>query len=257
MQLEGKTIYITGATGGLGKPLVGLLEREGAIVVAHDRKRDGDLAGNIDQLCSRLSVNTPDILINLAGINHLDWCENQDADKILAVNLRAPIKSIQAVLPAMKKRGYGHIVNIGSMTGFIPLPYYSSYVASKAGLKGFTDSLRRELYDADVAITHIAPRAVQTSMNEGDIADFNNKTHIYVDKADKIAARILRAIIKQEKDVRIGMPERFFAFMSFMFPSVVDKGLEKYRQAGREVFSKQSHLNLSKEETYDEKNMAA
>ena len=255
MQLKGKTIYTTGATGGLGKPLVKLLEREGAIVITHDRIKDGDLAGNIDQLCARLSVNAPDILINLAGVNELDWCENQNADKMLAVNLRAPIKLIQTVLPAMKKRGHGHIVNIGSMTGFIPLPYYSSYVASKAGLKGFTDALRRELFDTNIAITHIAPRAVQTSMNEGDIADFNNKTHIYVDKADKIAARILRAIIKQEKDVRIGLPERFFAFMSFMFPSVVDKGLKKYRQAGREVFL--THSQTTKEETYNEKDMAA
>lgn len=257
MQLKGKRVYITGATGGLGKPLVVLLEREGAIVVSHDRQKDGDLAGNIDQLCARLAANTPDILINLAGINELDWCENQNADKILAVNLHAPIKLIQAVLPSMKRRGYGHIVNVGSMTGFVPLPYYSAYVASKAGLKGFTDALRRELFDTDITISHIAPRAVQTSMNDGDIAEFNYKTHIYVDKADKIARRIMRAIVKQENDVRIGIPERFFAFMSFMFPSVVDRGLAKYRQAGREVFSKQSQTTLSNEEIYNEKDLAA
>ena len=56
-------------------------------------------------------------------------------------------------------------------------------------------------------------------MNEGAIADFDRQTHVYVDKADKIAARILRAILTQEKDVRIGWPERLYAFVSFLLPA--------------------------------------
>ena len=70
----------------------------------------------------------------------LDWCENQNAEQIIGINLLAPVRLIQAVLPGMKKRGSGHIVNVGSMTGLIPLPYYSCYVATKAGLKGFNDA---------------------------------------------------------------------------------------------------------------------
>ncbi|NCC23006.1 MAG: SDR family NAD(P)-dependent oxidoreductase [Alphaproteobacteria bacterium] len=252
MLLEGKTIYMTGGSGGLGQPLANLLSQAGAELTQHDRKKDGDLAGDIAPLCRRLGKEPPDILINLAGINRLGWCETQDPEAMLRVNLHAPIRLAQAVLPGMKARGSGQIVNIGSMTGLVPLPYYSVYVASKAGLKGFNDSLRRELYGTGIALTHIAPRAVQTSMNEGDIAEFNRRTHIYVDKADKIAARILRAIERKEKDVRIGLPENFFAFMSFAFPGVVDKGLEDYRKAGRAIFTEQN----PKEERH-EKELAA
>lgn len=252
MRLKGRTVYITGGTGGLGRPVVRLLEKEGAIVHLHDRSKDGDLAENIDAFCKRLAANPPDILVNMAGINELDWCENQNAEEIIRINLLAPVRLIQAVLPGMKKRGSGHIVNVGSMTGLIPLPYYSCYVATKAGLKGFNDALRRELYDSGIVLTHIAPRAVQTNMNEGAIADFNRQTHVYVDKADKIAARILRAILTQEKDVRIGWPERLYAFVSFLLPGVIDKGLEAHRVAGSEVITEYKN-----KEKKDEENTAA
>ncbi|MCB9989812.1 MAG: SDR family NAD(P)-dependent oxidoreductase [Rhodospirillales bacterium] len=257
MPLKGKTIFITGASGGLGRPLVKLLKEAGANVTEHDLERDGDLVMNLDKVCSTLAQDVPDILINLAGVNALDWCEDQNLDLLLDVNLRAPMHMTQAILPAMKQRGSGHIVNIGSMTGLIPLPYYSGYVASKAGLKGFTDALRRELWDSGIAFTHISPRAIRTPMNEGAIADFNKRTHIYLDEPEKIAARIFKAIVKKEKDVRIGFPERFFAVMSFLFPGVVDKGLENYRKAGREILKQPKQTHKTKEEIKNDKSMAA
>lgn len=256
MSLKGKKVYMTGGTGGLGRPLTILLEEAGSEVIWHDREKDGDLAGNLDTLCEKLAAESPpDILINLAGVNMLDWCENQDSDLILNVNLHAPIRLTQAVLPAMKKRGTGQIVNVGSMTGLIPLPYYSCYVASKAGLKGFNDALRRELWGSGITLTHIAPRAVKTAMNEGAIARFNEYAHIHTDDAEKIATRIFRAIEKGEKDVRIGWPEKFYAFMSFILPGIIDRGLENHRKAGLNILNLQ--YPPSKKEKNNEKNMAA
>jgi short-subunit dehydrogenase len=146
-----------------------------------------------------------------------------------------PIRMTQAVLPNMKRLKGGHIVNIGSMTALIPLPHLTGYVASKAGLKGFSDSLRRELAGTNIVITTIHPRAVETPMNSGVKAEVNTRTNVHYDTPENIANRIFKAIVKQEREVRIGWPERFFAFIHANLPQIVDSGLEKNRKIGEDV----------------------
>jgi short-subunit dehydrogenase len=252
MQLKGKTVYITGGTGGIGTPLVDRLRSTGAIVTVHDINRDGDLVQTVDKICAHLSANTPDILINMAGYNVFDYCENQNLPAIVDLNMMVPMRLSQAVLPEMKRRGTGHIVNIGSMTALIPLPHLTGYVSAKAGLKGFSDSLRRELGGTNIAVTYIVPRAVKTGMNTGKRAEINDRTKVTYDDPRVVAMRIFRAIQRQEKEVRIGWPERLFAFINAVFPRVIDGGLEKNRILGEEILNQ----NLSKE-TYHEKNVSS
>jgi short-subunit dehydrogenase len=235
MQLKGKTVFITGGTGGIGRPLVRLLEEAGAVVTAYDQKQEGDLVEQCDHICARLKSSAPDILINMAGFNAFDYCENQDLGQIVALNMMVPLRLSQAVLPGMKKRKSGHIVNIGSMTALIPLPHLTGYVAAKTGLKGFTDALRRELSGTDIAVTHIVPRAVRTGMNSGTRAEINDKTGVNYDDPAKVAARIFKAIGHQEKEVRIGWPERLFAFIQSVCPAIIDQGLRKNRIIGEDI----------------------
>lgn len=237
MQLKDKKIFMTGGTGGIGKPLVSLLENAGAKVTVYDRKTQGDLAERIDAVCAALALDTPDILINLAGYNDFNHCELQAADDILKINLNVPIKLAQAVLPAMKRRGSGQIVNIGSMTALIPLPHLTCYVAAKAGLKGFSDALARELDGTGVVMTHVTPRAVSTDANKGLKKILNEKTGVNYDTAQFVAARIIRAITNDERDVRIGWPERFFAILNALFPRLVDKGLKKNQTIGNAILN--------------------
>jgi short-subunit dehydrogenase len=237
MQLNGKNIFITGGTGGIGTPLVQLLRNAGANVHVHDIKNDGDLVQNIDRVCSMLSTNTPDILINMAGYNVLDYCEHQDIDAIVKLNMMVPIRLTQAVLPNMKQRNSGQIINMGSMTAVIPLPHLTGYVAAKAGLKGFNDSLRRELGGTGIRLTHIIPRAVKTGMNSGVKAEVNTRTKVSYDNPDVVARRIFDAIVKKEREVRIGWPERLFAFINACYPLIIDKGLHKNRKIGEEALS--------------------
>lgn len=251
MPLNGKEVYITGGTGGIGAPLVRLLRAAGANVEVHDRKRDGDLGGDIGALCARLAKKTPDILINLAGYNQLAYCEDQDVKILAAVNFIAPMLLTQAVLPAMKKRKTGQIVNIGSMTALIPLPHLTGYVAAKAGLKGFSDALRRELSGSGVFVTFITPRAVDTGANKGIKSELNRRTGVAHDAPEAVAQRIFRAIENREKDVRIGWPERFFAFMNAIFPFLVDQGLEKNRKIGEELLDTQSKQEDANDEKSD------
>lgn len=235
MQLKGKTVYITGGTGGIGTPLVDRLRSAGAHVTVHDINRDGDLVQTVDKICACLATNTPDILINMAGYNVFDYCENQNLSAIVDLNMMVPMRLSQAVLAGMKNRGSGHIVNIGSMTALIPLPHLTGYVSAKAGLKGFSDSLRRELGGTNIIVTYITPRAVRTAMNTGLRAEINERTNVTYDDPRVIAMRIFRAIQNQEKEVRIGWPERLFAFINAVFPRVIDNGLQKNRKIGEEL----------------------
>jgi short-subunit dehydrogenase len=249
MRLSGKTVYITGGTGGIGKPLVTLLRQAGAQVTVHDFEKEGDLVQNVDGIRAYLGANTPDILINMAGYNVFDYCENQNLRAVIDLNMVVPVLLSQAVLPGMKRRGNGHIVNIGSMTALIPLPHLTGYVAAKAGLKGFSDSLRRELGGTDIAVTYIVPRAVKTGMNSGVKAEINSRTKVNYDDPAKVAARIFRAIENREKEVRIGFPERIFAILNALCPSIIDQGLKKNREMGEQVLSE----NQTSKETKHEK----
>lgn len=235
MPLKGKTIYITGGTGGIGSPLVQHLRDAGAVVTVYDINKDGDLVGNLDNTCAYLRAHTPDILINMAGYNVFDYCEDQDLPAIIELNMMVPVLLSQCVLPGMKARGSGHIVNMGSMTALIPLPHLTGYVTAKAGLKGFSDSLRRELGGSGIAVTHIVPRAVKTPMNTGTRAEINERTGVHYDDPLTVAQRIFRAVVNREREVRFGWPERFFAFLNANLPRIVDQGLQKNRKIGEDI----------------------
>ncbi len=237
MQLSGQKIYLTGATGGIGSILTRLLIDAGADVTAHNRITDGDLIDDIDQIAQNLQKDTPDMLIHMAGINICDYCENQDMSKIIDLNLLAPITLTQAVLPAMKKRNQGHIIYIGSMVGLIPLPHMTGYAATKAGLKAFSDALRRELSHTNIHISCIIPRAVRTAMNDGVVDQINQQTHTKYDTADKVAEQIIQAILKNKAEVRLGWPERFFAFLHALCPRIIDHGLARNRAIGDAILS--------------------
>lgn len=237
MSLEGKSAFITGGSGGIGQPLIKLLEAEGLIITAHDQEKNGDLVKNLDSIVLALKNEPPDILINLAGVNQFSLCEEQDYRQLIDVNLVVPMTLAQAVIPGMAKRGHGHIVNIGSMVAEIPMPFLSGYVASKAGLKGFSEAIRREVADHGITVTHINPRAVQTRMNHGAMAIFNEKTHAAQDKPEWVAKQIFHAISRGTKRKSLGIPERFFAKVNALMPSLVDKALSQQRQTALEVLS--------------------
>jgi short-subunit dehydrogenase len=249
MQLKGKTVYITGGTGGIGTPLVNHLRDAGAQVTVYDIEKDGDLVGNLDKTCAFLKDRTPDILINMAGYNVFDYCENQNLDAIVALNMMVPVRLSQAVLTGMKARGSGHIVNMGSMTALIPLPHLTGYVAAKAGLKGFSDSLRRELGGSGIAVTYIVPRAVRTNMNTGTRAEINERTGVQYDEPADVAARIFKSILKGEREVRFGWPERLFAFLNANIPFIIDQGLQKNRKIGEEILNAEMNRIIKAQRT--------
>ncbi len=235
MPLNGKRIVLTGASGGIGTALAELLIQQHADLITVGRSNDAvDWVYDLNQelevtaLCQHLQRQPIDILINLAGLMYFGHLTEQGTDNIknlLMVNLEVPIRLSQAVLPTMVKQGQGHIVNIGSVFGALPFPHFATYSATKAGLHGFSEALRREYNGKGISVTHVSPRAVKTPMNHALITELHKRTQVMHDEPQKVARIIVDAIIHKRKRVVIGQPESLFVKLNSFIPSLIDKAL--------------------------------
>ncbi|MDE2301139.1 MAG: SDR family NAD(P)-dependent oxidoreductase [Sphingomonadales bacterium] len=238
--LEGRRVVVTGGAGGLGAPLAALLATRGAevtivdrvpsqLVVPHMLVDFGD-AEALSTLCATLAADPPDILVNLAGIMSFGLHETSDAARVALcyhVNLVVPALLARAVAGPMRARGSGQIVNIGSMLGAVPYPWFAVYSSSKAGLAALSQALRRELAQSGVTVTHVAPRATRTAFNAGDVDRFLAATGMRADNPQHVARRIADAICRREGDVGIGTMERIFAAINALAPRLIDLGLAR------------------------------
>lgn len=250
LQLESQRVVLTGAAGGIGSLVALRLRQRGAHVTSVDRIANlecevsliSDLADReaLAELAKALAERRVDILINLAGLQYFGPLEHQGADAIAlgyAVNLVAPAILAGAAMPQMIERGLGQIVNIGSVMGAVPYPYFTAYSSAKAGLKGLSQALRRELAGRGVSVTHIAPRAVRTRFNTSAIEQFMAMTGMNADRPDVVADRIVTAIVRRERDVSIGIAERVFTQLNAAAPGMIDRGLRRQIAAARSLFA--------------------
>lgn len=249
MPLNGKHVVVTGGAGGIGSQLCTALAAKGASITVIDRVEvlpfeagyiRGDLSTfeGIRAVADQLRTQPVDVLINLAGIQYFGECDQQDAAQTALtymVNLMAPVMLTQAVLPRMKFHNKGHIVNVGSIFGSINFAYFTTYSSSKAGLKGFSEALRREVAADDVHVTYVAPRAVKTSLNTGKVMELAARTKMHMDSPEWVVARIMDAVLAQSKDVYLGFPEALFVRINALFPRLVDKALATNDAIARQI----------------------
>ena len=194
MQLKGKVVLITGASSGFGADAASLFAAEGARVVLAARRlnRLQKLADKIQDeggeaiavpvditeldeinlmVKSTLDIyDKIDILFNNAGFGRLDWLENltmeRDIETQITVNLTGLIQVTRAILPYMLKQGKGHIINMSSAAGWSAPPLYSVYAATKFGVRGFTDSLRREVRPLGIHVSGVYPGPATTEFGD-------------------------------------------------------------------------------------------
>jgi short-subunit dehydrogenase len=169
-----------------------------------------------------------DVLVNLAGLMSFSAIEDEapaHLQKLIQVNLIAPMLLSRLVVPNFQAQGSGHIVNVGSIFGSIGFAYFTAYSTSKAGLRGFSEALRRELADSHIDVTYIAPRAVRTPLNSDLIMQMGKATGMNMDEPEQVAARIARAIAGRDKDVYLGFPESLFVRVNAVLPRIVDRAL--------------------------------
>ena len=244
MQLKTANILLTGGKGGLGSALVDKLRVRGAKVLTAGLDSGESIhidfsdPKSVEHLCEKISGRPIDILINNAGLQYFGRTHEQSdvsIEKMIAVNMEVPLRLTKALLPGMLARGRGQIVNIGSVFGAIPFPHFSVYCATKAGMKAFSQSIRREYGGKNIAVTYIAPRALRTAMNAGPVFELMKRTRSAMDYPEIVAVKIVRAIEMDRKEISIGLSESVFARVNALAPGIMDGALIRSRDIGDQL----------------------
>ncbi len=217
IDLEGRVAVITGGAQGLGLAVADRARASGATVVCWDRdgarlkgiahegaEVDVADAGSVEEATRKVleAHGRIDILVNSAGItgpNATVWDYDPAAwRQVLEVNLTGTFLTCRAVVPGMRERGYGRIVNIASVAGKDGNPNASAYSASKAGVIALTKSLGKELAEAGVLVNAVTPAAIRTA-----IFDQMSQAHI-----DYMLSKIPMG--------RFGTPEELAALVTWL-----------------------------------------
>jgi 3-hydroxybutyrate dehydrogenase len=130
-------------------------------------------AADIDSVVATLEPGGPDLLVNNAGLQHvapLEEFPHERWELLVSVMLTGSAMLTRAVLPGMRRRGFGRIVNVGSIHSLVASPYKSAYVAAKHGLIGFAKTVALETADSDITINTVCPSYVRTPLVDEQIA---------------------------------------------------------------------------------------
>jgi len=254
MNLESQRILVTGASGGIGQELCAQLAARKARLCLLDRTHE-----NTERLARELSSSPTeiltaraditraeerervvnmmtqawggiDILINLAGVMDFVRFDEQDPgmiQRLIQINVEAPLQMTRCVLPHMMERRHGRIVNIGSMFGSIGFPCFAAYSASKFALRGFSQALRRELAGSGVGVTYVSPRAVSTAFNPPVVHHMAELGLMHMDNPRWVVKRIVLAIEKDKEEAYIGFPESLFARLNAILPGIVSHAIAR------------------------------
>ncbi len=198
--LKGKTVLVTGSTSGIGLGIAEAFARAGANIVLNGFGKRDELERLRGQLAETHKVSVHfdgadmsqpaaieammksaiaefgalDVVVNNAGIQHVapvDEFPVEKWDAILAINLSAAFHTTRLALPAMKKKGWGRIINVASAHALVASPYKSAYVAAKHGIAGLTKTVALEVAEAGITANAICPGYVWTPLVEKQIPD--------------------------------------------------------------------------------------
>jgi 3-hydroxybutyrate dehydrogenase len=205
LRLEGKVSLVTGSTSGIGLGIARALAAAGSAVVLNGFGKPEDIAETRARIMSDFHVATRyspadmsrassiagmidttldafgriDVLVNNAGIQHVAPLEEFPSDKwdaILAINLSSAFHTTRLALPAMRRNGFGRIINVASAHGLVGSPFKSAYVAAKHGMVGLTKVTALEAAQDNITCNAICPGYVYTPLVEAQI-DAQPKQH--------------------------------------------------------------------------------
>jgi short-subunit dehydrogenase len=256
--IKNANILLTGATGGIGKAFSRLLFSKGAnlVLIGRDnaklKRLKDELLGSDLSATNRVEIFAVDLLeceqraqlieylatlsfeinllINNAGVNQFSlFMQTTDSDinRIISTNTIAPMQLTQALLPMLLQQASAQIINIGSTFGSIGFPGYSAYCTSKFALRGFSQTLSRELSDTNIKVKYLSPRTTKTSLNSKKIEQLNEALNMDADPPEFVAKELLLLIKQNNHERHIGWPEKIFVRLNALFPAIVGQSIVK------------------------------
>ncbi|KAF1712655.1 short chain dehydrogenase [Pseudoxanthomonas kalamensis DSM 18571] len=250
MPLQGRSVVVTGASGGIGTCLVAGLVEHGAHVVAvarqshslmvlKDKHGDAleamtcDIADDADRtrLLVRLrSLQTPPSMLVLShamdGFGLFEQQSEASLRRLVDTNLTSSMLLLHAMLPLLRAQPQAAVVAIGSTFGSLAFPGFAAYSASKFGLRGLIEALAREYADDDaLRFQYLSPRATRTRFNSPAAQALNRELSVHEDRPEEVARRLLAAIRRGDARLQVGWPEKLFVRLNGAFPWLVDGSL--------------------------------
>jgi short-subunit dehydrogenase len=250
--LSDAVVLITGATGGFGRQMTRQFLEAGSRLLltdvdaasldslstefpTHAAQILGSVAADLvdDAGCRKLFEQTealefsPDILINNAGIGvggRFDHVPSDRWERVMQVNLLAPMRICYLYLPQMIERGSGHIVNISSLAGWIGTSGISSYCATKFGLRGFGDSLASDYADNGIKVSTVYPFFSRTPILDSEQFGYATRREVpddmVTDPAD-VVAEIIKGVRKNRRDIFPDKMSRRIYYLKRFMPWII------------------------------------
>lgn len=245
MRATDARVLLTGASGGIGQAMAQALRLAGAQVMGVGR----GAAGPQGLAWVRADLNAPDgparvaeragawranVAVQAAGVpgfGALASIAPQQMEQVLQANLLAPMRLTQALLPHLQSQPRAQLVFVGSALGRIGLPGFSVYGASKAGLHGFAEALRRELADTSVRVQILGPRSTRTGFNGAAVEAYNRATGTAMDTPEQVASALLSLIESEAAEAFVGFPERLGVRLNGLLGARMDGSFAKHRRS--------------------------
>ncbi len=283
--ITGKRAVVTGAASGIGRAIAVALSKENARLALVDvdgaRLRaladelrpaglvdvyecDLSQAASIDQLVSELSIEPVDLLINNAGVafyGPTETMSREQWDWLLSVNLHAPIRLTQALLPSMLQRPEPHVVNMCSISGLVAGGRFAAYHVSKFGLIGFTEALRAEFGRRGLGVSAICPGPVATDLYKSAASGRADRSvpeppSWMTTTPEVVAARTVKAIRRNQRMALITPAAHLLYQMKRFAPGLIDFANQLSRKSIRRRRAARA-LALREAEEFEQQRRAA
>jgi short-subunit dehydrogenase len=239
MELAGRTVLLTGATGGLGRAIAEALAGRGAKLILSGRKAEAlealaeELAGGDHRVlpcdlgvagaAQQLATDAGDVdaLVANAGLpgsGRLQAMTSEQLVKALRVNLESPMLLAQALEPAMIAKGSGHMVFVSSLSGKSATPLSSVYNATKFGLRGFALGLRADLDRLGIGVSLVSPGTIREAGMYAD-SGADPIPGLGTSSPKQVADAVIKAIERNKVEVTVApIQQRFLAHFALATP---------------------------------------